>query len=106
MLGKVLTTGLRRRKLLTTLGERRPTMTTTHHHTAAGTARVPAGAGRVLMDGPLGAVLLAGAEDTGGRASFVVHPMAPRTLGSPVHIHTHEDEWTYVLDGTVGIQVG
>ena len=81
-------------------------MTTTHHHTAAGTARVPAGAGRVLMDGPLGAVLLAGAEDTGGRASFIVHPMAPRTLGSPVHTHTHEDEWTYVLDGTVGIQVG
>jgi mannose-6-phosphate isomerase-like protein (cupin superfamily) len=80
-------------------------MTTTHDRSISPTI-VPAGSGRVLMDGPLGAVLLAGTGDTAGAASFVIHPMAPRTLGSPVHTHTHEDEWTYVLDGTVGIQVG
>jgi quercetin dioxygenase-like cupin family protein len=67
---------------------------------------VRAGAGRVLMDGPLGAVLLAGAGTTGGAASFVVHPVAPRTLGSPIHTHTREDEWTVVLEGRVGVQVG
>ena len=82
-------------------------MTTTHHDSATAAAtRVPADTGRVLMDGPLGAVLLAGADATRGAASFVVHPMAPRTLGSPVHTHTREDEWTYVLEGRVGIQVG
>ncbi len=67
---------------------------------------VAAGSGRVLADGPVGAVLLAGATATGGRASFVVHPLAPRALGSPVHTHSREDEWSYVLDGQVGLEVG
>ena len=67
---------------------------------------VPAGTGRHLMDGPLGAVLLAGGSATGGAASFVIHPLAPRALGSPVHTHSREDEWTYVLAGQVGVQVG
>jgi mannose-6-phosphate isomerase-like protein (cupin superfamily) len=79
-------------------------MTTVQHDPTD--AIVVADSGRVLMDGPLGAVLLAGADATAGAASFVVHPMQPRTLGSPVHTHTREDEWTYVLEGTVGIQVG
>jgi quercetin dioxygenase-like cupin family protein len=67
---------------------------------------VPAGSGRLLLDGPLGAELLAGASATGGAAAFVVHVLAPRTLGSPVHTHTREDEWTYVLSGKVGVEVG
>jgi hypothetical protein len=58
---------------------------------------VPAGTGRHLMEGPLGAVLLAGGSATGGAASFVLHPLAPRALGSPVHTHSREDEWTYVV---------
>src|SRR6476620_2166649 len=66
---------------------------------------VRADAGRTLMEGPLGAVLLAGPEAAGGLA-FVVHPMAPRTLGSPVHTHRREDEFTFVLTGEVGVQVG
>jgi mannose-6-phosphate isomerase-like protein (cupin superfamily) len=80
-------------------------MTTTDHHLTR-PAHVTAGSGRVLMDGPLGAILLAGADLTGGAASFVIHPIAPRTLGSPVHTHTREDEWTLVLEGRVGVQVG
>jgi quercetin dioxygenase-like cupin family protein len=66
---------------------------------------VRADAGRTLMAGSLGAVLLAGPEATGG-LSLVVHPMAPRTLGSPVHTHRHEDEFTFVLEGEVGVRVG
>ena len=69
-------------------------------------ALVPAGTGRRLMDGPLGAELLAGATATGGAAAILVHPLAPRALGSPVHTHTGEDEWTYVLSGKVGVEVG
>jgi quercetin dioxygenase-like cupin family protein len=68
-------------------------------------ALVPAGTGRRLMDGPLGAELLAGSAATGGSAAFVVHALAPRALGSPVHTHTREDEWTYVLSGKVGVEV-
>lgn len=58
-----------------------------------------------LLEGPLGALLLAGHGDTRGPA-FVVHDLAPRALGSPVHTHSHEDEWSFVLTGRVGVQVG
>lgn len=75
------------------------------HEPAAATV-VTAGAGRTLIDGPLGAILLAGVGATGGSVSFVLHPMAPRTLGSPVHTHSREDEWSFVLEGHVGVQVG
>lgn len=64
------------------------------------------GNGRSLLAGPLGAILLAGAERTGGPVSFVVHPLAPRSLGSPLHTHRHEDEWSFVLEGEVGFQLG
>jgi mannose-6-phosphate isomerase-like protein (cupin superfamily) len=60
----------------------------------------------LLLQGPLGAVLLLGAERTGGQLSVVEHPLAPRALGSPVHTHRHEDEYSVVLEGVVGAQVG
>lgn len=61
---------------------------------------------QALLQGPLGADLLAGRQRTGGAAAFVVHPLAPRTLGSPLHTHSREDEWSFVLEGEVGVQVG
>ena len=67
---------------------------------------VVAGSGRTYFDGPLGAVLLAGPAETGGVVSFLEHPLAPRALGSPVHTHRHEDEWSFVLEGEVGVQLG
>lgn len=81
-------------------------MTTTQPAPPSTGPLVRADEGRVLLEGPLGAVLLAGREATAGAAAFVVHPLAPRTLGSPVHTHSREDEWTYVLSGRVGIEVG
>jgi len=77
--------------------------------TVPSTARaglVPAGDGVPLLGGPLGALLLAGRDDTAGGPAFVVHDLAPRALGSPVHTHTHEDEWSYVLSGAVGLEIG
>jgi quercetin dioxygenase-like cupin family protein len=49
--------------------------------------------------------LLRGAE-TDGRFAVVEHDLAPRTLGSPVHTHEREDEYSYVLTGTLGVQIG
>lgn len=60
----------------------------------------------VLMKGPLGADLLAGSKATGGELAVVVHPLAPRTLGSPIHTHRDEDEYSFVLEGEVGVQIG
>jgi uncharacterized cupin superfamily protein len=59
-----------------------------------------------LLRGPLGAVLMLGAERTDGRLSVVEHPLAPRALGSPVHTHRHEDEYSVVLEGVVGAPAG
>ncbi len=66
---------------------------------------VPAGTGRTLIEGPLGAILLAGAERTGGAISFVIHPLAPHALGSPLHTHTREDEWSFILEGQMGLEL-
>ncbi len=59
-----------------------------------------------LARGPLGALLLAGVADTAGGPAFVIHDLAPRALGSPVHTHSREDEWSFILSGQVGVQIG
>jgi mannose-6-phosphate isomerase-like protein (cupin superfamily) len=74
--------------------------------TAARTGVIRAGDAVPLLEGPLGALLLAGRHDTGGGPAFVVHDLAPRALGSPVHTHAHEDEWSFVLSGRVGVEIG
>ena len=43
---------------------------------------------------------------TGGTFSLVEHPLPPRALGSPIHTHANEDEYSYVLEGRVGLQLG
>ena len=45
-------------------------------------------------------------EDAGGRFSLVEHPMPPRALAAPLHRHSHEDEYSYVLEGTMGALLG
>lgn len=75
--------------------------------TPTSTARVVTAAeAQPLLEGPLGAFGLADAAATGGAAAFVIHTLAPRALGAPVHTHSREDEWSFVLDGIIGIQLG
>lgn len=62
--------------------------------------------GRSVRFGGFGARYLIGADQTGGRFALVEHPIAPRTLAAPLHAHEHEDEYTFVLEGHVGIRVG
>lgn len=44
--------------------------------------------------------------DAGDRFSVVHHPIAPRALASPLHFHHKEDEYSYVLEGTLGALLG
>jgi len=44
--------------------------------------------------------------DTGGRFSVVHHPIAPRALAAPLHYHHNEDEYSFVLEGTLGALLG
>ena len=46
-----------------------------------------------------------GAE-TGETFSLVEHPIPPRTLVSPLHLHQREDEYSYVLEGRMGALLG
>lgn len=43
---------------------------------------------------------------TGGAFSLVEHPLPPRALGAPLHTHRNEDEYSFVLEGRVGVQLG
>jgi mannose-6-phosphate isomerase-like protein (cupin superfamily) len=43
---------------------------------------------------------------TAGRFSIVHHPLAPRTLAAPLHRHNREDEYSYVVTGTLGALLG
>lgn len=56
--------------------------------------------------GPIGVRFMIDAAQSGGGFSLVEHPMSPRALGAPLHKHTHEDEYSYVLEGRVGVQLG
>jgi mannose-6-phosphate isomerase-like protein (cupin superfamily) len=60
---------------------------------------------RTLMQGPIGAILLLEPEASEGRFSLVEHPLAARALGAPVHTHRNEDEYSFVLVGTVGFEI-
>jgi quercetin dioxygenase-like cupin family protein len=54
----------------------------------------------------LGVRFMIDGEATGGAFSLVEHPLPPRALGAPLHTHRNEDEYSYVLEGRVGIQLG
>jgi quercetin dioxygenase-like cupin family protein len=54
----------------------------------------------------LGIRFMVGGEQTQGNFSLVEHPIEPRALAAPMHTHKHEDEYTYVLEGEIGVQIG
>jgi quercetin dioxygenase-like cupin family protein len=54
----------------------------------------------------LGIRFMIGGEQTDGHFALVEHPIGPRALAAPMHTHEHEDEYTYVLEGKVGVQIG
>ena len=76
-------------------------MQTTHAARVLGPAD-----GNSVQLGGLGVRFMVDAATAGGGFSLVEHPMAPRALGAPLHRHTREDEYSYVLEGRVGAQLG
>jgi len=45
-------------------------------------------------------------SSTSGNFSVVHHPLAPRALAAPLHLHHREDEYSYVLKGKLGALLG
>jgi quercetin dioxygenase-like cupin family protein len=62
--------------------------------------------GQVVHLLALGVRFMVDGERSGGAFSLVEHPLPPRALGAPLHTHHNEDEYSYVLEGRFGIQLG
>src|SRR3954447_10022148 len=60
------------------------------------TADLPGLANRYLIE----------ADDTDGRFALIEHTLAPRALAAPMHTHQNEDEYSFVLTGRMGAQIG
>jgi mannose-6-phosphate isomerase-like protein (cupin superfamily) len=56
--------------------------------------------------GSIGVRFMIDGDKTGGDFSLVEHPMPPRHLAAPYHLHTREDEYSYVLEGRMGALLG
>jgi mannose-6-phosphate isomerase-like protein (cupin superfamily) len=56
--------------------------------------------------GMIGVRFMIDGDETEGRFSLVEHPMPPRALAAPLHRHLREDEYSFVLEGSVGALLG
>jgi len=63
-------------------------------------------AGREGFLGSIGVRFLIDGVDTSQGFSLVEHPMSPRALAAPLHLHTREDEYSFVLEGRMGALLG
>ena len=64
------------------------------------------GDGKIVDLGSLGVRFMVWSEESGGGFSLVEHPIPPRTLAAPLHRHSGEDEYSYVLEGRMGAVLG
>jgi quercetin dioxygenase-like cupin family protein len=62
--------------------------------------------GKAGFLGSIGVRFMIGGPESGERFAVVEHPMSPRALAAPLHRHTREDEYSYVLQGRVGAMLG
>ena len=62
--------------------------------------------GKLGSIGAIDARFMINGDESGGGFSLVEHPMPPRALAAPLHRHSREDEYSYVLKGRVGADLG
>ena len=56
--------------------------------------------------GSIGVRFMIDGAETGKLFSLVEPPMSPRALAAPLHLHTREDEYSFVLAGRMGALLG
>ena len=61
--------------------------------------------GQTVWLGGLGIQFKLDGTNTQGAFSVVEHPLEPGAFAPP-HTHSHEDEFSFVLEGTVGVKLG
>ncbi|MFF1253510.1 cupin domain-containing protein [Pseudarthrobacter sp. NPDC058329] len=71
--------------------------------TPAGPHVVRAGEGDVTGEPGFQDRYLLESAASSGRVALVEHVLAPKMLAAPMHRHSREDEYTFVLAGTLGV---
>ena len=56
--------------------------------------------------GSIGVRFMIDGAEAAERFSLVEHPMSPRALAAPLHRHTREDEYSFVLEARMGALLG
>jgi mannose-6-phosphate isomerase-like protein (cupin superfamily) len=64
------------------------------------------GEGKAGALGSIGVRFMIDGAESGGGFALVEHPMPPRRLAAPLHRHSREDEYSFVLEGRVGALLG
>lgn len=54
----------------------------------------------------LGTRFIVRSGDTGGRFALIEHTVPSKALAAPTHTHENEDEYSFVLTGEIGVQLG
>jgi mannose-6-phosphate isomerase-like protein (cupin superfamily) len=62
--------------------------------------------GKAGFLGSIGVRFMVDGDESGGGFSLVEHPMSPRALAAPVHRHSREDEYSFVIEGRMGALLG
>ena len=62
--------------------------------------------GKAGFLGSIGVRFMIDGAEAGERFSMVEHPMSARALAAPLHRHTREDEYSYIVQGRVGALLG
>ena len=74
--------------------------------TETGVKVIGPGDGAMGFLGSIGVRFMIDGSEAAERFSLVEHPMSPRALAAPVHRHTREDEYSFVLAGRMGALLG
>jgi mannose-6-phosphate isomerase-like protein (cupin superfamily) len=62
--------------------------------------------GKAGFLGSIGVRFMVDAGESGGGFSLVEHPMSARALAAPLHRHTREDEYSFIIEGRMGALLG
>src|SRR5579864_6531189 len=82
---------------------------TEHHvHSLRGLQQMQTSSAKILAagHGRQGVRFMIPGQDSAGGFSLVEHPLEPRALAAPLHRHSREDEYSYILRGRVGALLG
>ena len=62
--------------------------------------------GKAGFLGTIGVRFMINGDETGERFSLVEHPMSAKALAAPLHKHSREEEYSFILEGRVGALLG